>query len=311
MPDLTTRWGRALDVDEVLPEHPRPQLVRDSHLNLNGRWEHAFTAADAPAPSTYDGPIVVPFSPEAPLSGVGRQLQPDERLWYRRTVTLPDGFVRDRVLLHFGAVDQTCTVWLNDVEVGSNDGGYWPFTLDVTDALRPGREHARGRRPRPLRRPRARARASSGSTRGDIWYTAQSGIWQTVWIESVPATYVERLDAHAAPGGRVSSRSPCTPRARPARVHVPGSPWPDARSSVPVGEPARIAASTTCARGRPRTPTCTTSRSPLGDDRVSSYAGMRSVAVATDADGTPRMHLNGEPVPARRACSTRATGPTG
>src|SRR5690242_9143655 len=138
MPDLMTRWGRDLDPANVLPEHPRPQLVRDSHLNLNGRWEHAFTAADAPAPASYDGPILVPFSPEAPLSGVGRQLQPDERLWYRRSVTLPDGFVRDRVLLHFGAVDQTCAVWVNDVEVGRNEGGYWAFTLDVTDALRAG-----------------------------------------------------------------------------------------------------------------------------------------------------------------------------
>ena len=140
MPELLTRWGRALDPDRPLPEYPRPQLVRDSYLNLNGRWEHAFTGLDAPEPGTYDGPVVVPFSPESVLSGVGRQLQPDELLWYRRDLVLPDGFAvpGGRVLLHFGAVDQTCTVWLNGVEVGGHHGGYLPFTLDLTEVVSTG-----------------------------------------------------------------------------------------------------------------------------------------------------------------------------
>src|SRR5512144_1952811 len=84
--ELLTRWGRALDPERVLPEYPRPQLVRDSFRNLNGRWDYAFTGLDAAEPADWDGEIVVPFSPESVLSGVGRQLQPDELLWYRRTV---------------------------------------------------------------------------------------------------------------------------------------------------------------------------------------------------------------------------------
>ena len=133
--DLTTRWGRLLDPLAVLPEYPRPQLVRDSHLSLNGWWEHAITPAGV-TPEAFDGPILVPFSPEAPLSGVGRQLQPDERLTYRRFLELPSGFVPPggRALLHFGAVDQTCTVRLDGVEVGRNAGGYLPFSCDVTAA---------------------------------------------------------------------------------------------------------------------------------------------------------------------------------
>ena len=129
-----TRWGRDLDPEHVLQEYPRPQLVRDSYLNLNGAWEYAFTGLDADEPQRYDGRILVPFSPEAPLSGVGRQLRPDELLWYRRTLRTEDlGGDAGRVLLHFGAVDQTSTVWLNGVEVGANHGGYLPFTCDLTD----------------------------------------------------------------------------------------------------------------------------------------------------------------------------------
>jgi hypothetical protein len=126
--ELLTRWGRDLDPGQVLPEYPRPQLVRDSYLNLNGWWDYAITHAAAPAPEAYDGRILVPFSPEAPLSGVGRQLLPDQRLTYRRTVEVPTGFVPDdgRLLLHFGAVDQTCGVRVDGVEVGANEGGYLP-----------------------------------------------------------------------------------------------------------------------------------------------------------------------------------------
>jgi hypothetical protein len=133
---LTTPWGSDLDPDAVLQDYPRPQLVRDSYLNLNGYWQYAFTSVrrDAPpAAGDWDGQILVPFSPEAPLSGVNRQLQPQQFLWYRRTLRLPGGFAGERVLLHFGAVDQSCTVTVNGIEVGGHDGGYLPFALDVTE----------------------------------------------------------------------------------------------------------------------------------------------------------------------------------
>jgi beta-galactosidase/beta-glucuronidase len=190
---LLTRWGREVDPDRPWPEYPRPQLVRDDWVSLNGRWDYAIR--DEPGrPVGWDGEIVVPFSPEAALSGVGRQLQPGQWLWYRRRgvrapLAPPDG----RVLLHFGAVDQWCTVRVNGVEVGEHLGGYLPFTFDVTDHLR-GDEETIEVGVRDWSETRPHARGKQRLDRGTIWYTAQSGIWQTVWLEAVPATYVAALD---------------------------------------------------------------------------------------------------------------------
>ena len=296
MADLLTRWGRELDPVNVLPEYPRPQLVRDSYLNLNGTWEHAVTRADAPPPAGYDGPIVVPFSPEAPLSGVRRQLQPDEQLWYRRGFTLPAGFVRDRVLLHFGAVDQSCRVWVNDVEVGGNDGGYWAFHLDITRALRAGentlvvavRDHSDDHQ---------HAFGKQRLERGAIWYTAQSGIWQTVWLESVPATWVGRLtltphldDDHRCGDLEVTVHAVGTDTDQPAQVAVAGR-----AVDVTPGEPVRIRIDDV-RLWSPDDPHLYDVEVRLGGDRVTSYAGMRSVGTTTDPDGHPRITLNGEPM---------------
>lgn len=188
---LFTPWGETLDRDHPLPEYPRPQLRRDSFLNLNGRWQYAIRPSGQ-APSEYDGEIVVPFSPESLLSGVGRQVSPGDRLWYRRTFSLPAGFRKDRVLLHFGAVDQTCQVFLNGELAGEHAGGYLPFTCDITDRLADGEntlvaavEDATSRS--------CHAYGKQSFTPGGIWYTPQSGIWQTVWLESVPENYVKSV----------------------------------------------------------------------------------------------------------------------
>ena len=298
--DLITRWGRELDPEQVLQEYPRPQLVRDSYLNLNGVWEHAFTPADAGPPEEYAGPILVPFSPEAPLSGVRRQLQPDELLWYRRTVDVPTEFLGPpggRVLLHFGAVDQTCTVWLNGREVGGNHGGYLPFACDVTGAVRVGgnRLVVRVRDVSNNRGP------TSGKQRlhaGGIWYTAQSGIWQTVWMERVPAVHVDRLDL--------------VPRldqgAVEVTVHAVGDLDAGPAARVRVLADGREVGSAELTPGRsttialadvhlwsPEDPFLHDVEVELGDDRVRSYVGLRSVAVGPDDRGVPRLWLNGEP----------------
>ena len=132
---MLTPWGETLDRERVLQEYPRPQLRRDSYLNLNGTWEYAITEAPG-IPDRFDGEILVPFSPESVLSGVGRTLWPGAYLWYRRTVTLPAGFRRGRLLLQFGAVDQIATVYVDGTELFTHVGGFTPFTVDVTDAAR-------------------------------------------------------------------------------------------------------------------------------------------------------------------------------
>lgn len=296
---MLTRWGRDLDPDHPLPEHPRPQLVRTdgAWVNLNGRWQHAFGGEDHPA--TWDGPIVVPFSPETALSGVGRQLRPDEHLWYRRTrITAPAG---DRVLLHFGAVDQICTVWVNGAEVGSHTGGYLPFTFDVTDALVAGTQTVEVR-VQDLSETGGHARGKQRLDRGRIWYTAQSGIWQTVWLEAVPAAYVERLvvvpDVEAGElvliptlveerGTRIS---------RPGDVHVRvlADGTEVATASGAAGTPLRIPIPD-ARLWSPDDPFLYDLEVTCGEDRLTSYAAMRSFGTGTDATGRPCFLLNGTP----------------
>jgi beta-galactosidase/beta-glucuronidase len=267
---VLTRWGRDLDPDHPLPEHPRPQLVRQTPwVNLNGRWEYAF--GTSARPRTWDGEIVVPFSPETVLSGVGRQLQPDEWLWYRRGgIRAPQG---ERVLLHLGAVDQSCTVWVNGVEVGGHTGGYLPFSLDVTEALVPGAQVVEVR-VRDLSETGPHARGKQRLDRGRIWYTAQSGIWQTVWLEAVPEEYVASLAV--VPDLATGSFT----------VTVTTSAG-DRRTEVVTPEVPR--------RWSPEDPYLHELVITHGQDRVTTYAALRSFGTAPDADGHRRFLLNGEP----------------
>ncbi|WP_104105452.1 DUF2804 family protein [Nocardioides sp. 616] len=276
----------------VLTEYPRPQLVRDSYLNLNGTWEHAFTdAGDWSHPEVWDGPILVPFSPEAPLSGVGRTLQPDEALWYRRTVVLPDGFVRDRVLLHFGAVDQDCEVWVDGAPVGGHRGGYLPFALDVTDALTgPGFELVV--RVRDVTDTSFRSRGKQKLDPGGIWYSAQSGIWQTVWLESVPRQWVEQLvlTPHLDAGEVEVTVVPAADAPAVARVTIGV-----VSEEVPVGVPTRVWLGAEVRTWSPEDPFLYDVSVTLGEDEVTSYVGMRSFGIGPDRHGHVRLLLNGEP----------------
>ena len=203
MKQLYTRWGMNLDSEHVLQEYPRPALIRDTDYEiLNGEWEYAFTEIQE-NPKAYDGKILVPFSPECVLSGVGRQLKPGEYLWYRKEITvdnrkLKDGIEKDgrekgHILIHFGAIDQICKVFVNGVQVTEHISGYLPFSADITDYIHSGANeltvmvqdysdtsyHARGKQK---------------LERGGMFYTAQSGIWQTVWLEYVPVKWIEGVE---------------------------------------------------------------------------------------------------------------------
>lgn len=194
MKQLYTRWGKNLDRDHVLEEYPRPLLMREDYQILNGWWDYAFTI-DYKQPQQYEGRILVPFSPETALSGVGRQLKPDEYLWYRRNFDLP-GWDREkgqnRILLHFGAVDQSCEVRINGDKVKRHTGGYLPFEVDIS---RYAQESANELivAVKDLSDTSYHSKGKQKLNAGGMFYTAQSGIWQTVWLEKVPETYIKEI----------------------------------------------------------------------------------------------------------------------
>ena len=285
---LMTPWGEHLDENCILTEYPRPQMRRDSYLNLNGRWEYAITDSDE-SPRHWDGTILVPFSPESALSGVGRSLQPGQTLWYRREVIVPQGFIPadGRLLLHFGAVDQEAAVYWNGRLLGRHMGGYNAFTLDATDALGPRNSlvvrvhddtdagfHSRGKQK---------------TRRGGIWYTPQSGIWQTVWMEAVPRHYIESL--RIVPLFDQSAVEVMVRCSQPLQCEA----TVDGRT-VPFtsGEPARIPMPDFRAWS-PEYPYLYDLSVTLGEDRVESYFGMRKMEVRADRGGVKRLFLNGEP----------------
>jgi hypothetical protein len=189
---LMTRWAKDVSPDKVLPEYPRPQMTRPNWLNLNGLWDYAIKPGDK-QPETFDGKILVPFPVESALSGVMKPVGKENRLWYRRTFTVPSDWKGKQILLHFGAVDWDTTVWVNGKELGKHKGGYDPFSVDITDALKETGDQeivvsvwdpsdAEGQpRGKQVRNPNS------------IWYTSITGIWQTVWIEPVPKMYVDSL----------------------------------------------------------------------------------------------------------------------
>lgn len=185
---LLTKWGRNLDKSNPLPEYPRPQFARDSYISLNGQWELSF-CENKKIPEKFEYKITVPFSPECPLSGVGRVLKHDEYLIYEKHFRLPDGFNKGRVFINFGAVDQIADVYLNDKPVGTHHGGYTAFAFELSEYLLDG-DNKLNVAVRDLCEENSYSRGKQKTKRGGIWYSPQSGIWQSVWLESTPADYI-------------------------------------------------------------------------------------------------------------------------
>lgn len=285
---LMTPWGEHMDENCILTEYPRPQMRRNSYLNLNGRWEYAITDSDE-SPRHWDGTILVPFSPESTLSGVGRSLQPGQTLWYRREVIVPQGFIPadGRLLLHFGAVDQEAAVYWNGRLLGRHMGGYNAFTLDATDALGP--RNSLVVRVHDDTDASFHSRGKQKTRRGGIWYTPQSGIWQTVWMEAVPRHYIESL--RIVPLFDQSAVEVMVRCSQPLQCEA----TVDGRT-VPFtsGEPARIPMPDFRAWS-PEDPYLYDLSVTLGEDRVESYFGMRKIEVRADRGGVKRLFLNGEP----------------
>lgn len=190
---LTTVFGETLNPSDVLPEYPRPKMVRDSYINLNGIWSYTITGSDT-LPVKFPGKILVPFSPEAPLSGVNRQLKPDEFLWYQRNIPVDsEAFSEGKhLILHFGAVDYLCTLYINGQPILTHEGGYLPFEADITSYLLP-ENNILLLKVQDFTDIKSQARGKQTLKRGGIFYTAQSGIWQTVWMEWVSPSYIKKL----------------------------------------------------------------------------------------------------------------------
>ena len=310
MPEtLYTRWGRELEERAAaakgtdaekdfspLPEYPRPGLVRESYLNLNGFWDYAFTRSED-LPETYEGKILVPFSPETVLSGVKRQLMPDEYLHYRRSFALPSGQDPEgvRYILHFGAVDQTCTVFVNGNRAGSHTGGYLPFSLDVTEFICGG-DNLLQVCVRDLSDTSYHSRGKQTLQPGGMWYGATSGIWQTVWMEQVPENHIAGIkitpdyDRSRVLVKVISAGESSLPVR--ARISLRGR--TEAQADLTSGK--------TCAvrladfeSWTPETPVLYDMTLTMGEDTVTTYFAMRKVSVSRDARGILRFFLNNRP----------------
>jgi len=190
---LTTVWGENTDASCILSEYPRPRLRRDEFINLNGYWDYAITTGET-MPDSFHGKILVPFSPEASLSGVNHILQPDETLWYRTNIPVDAQKISQgmHLLLHFGAVDYEAALSVNDTPVMTHRGGYLPFTADITPYLKAS-ENVLLLKVKDATDTTEQARGKQTLHRGGIFYTPQSGIWQTVWMEWVPACHIGDL----------------------------------------------------------------------------------------------------------------------
>lgn len=314
---LYTPWGEALDPKHVLEEHPTPQFARESYRVLNGEWQCAFVenayeegadlvkvTAEATAPAVIDTPIIVPFSPEAPLSRVNRQLKPGELLWYKTTLSLSADEAGKCTLLHFQSLDYACSVFVNGKLAISHKGGYTPFEIDATGYVREGDNEILVCVADPSEYG-AHLRGKQRLDRGDIWYTAQSGIWQTVWMESVPQSHVKSVILDPDPETGILAVGFRLNIAEEAPDEIEVAVYDDLSGE---GEPlvaATCEAEEACATAlhipsvklwSPEDPHLYRVRITCGEDRIESYCGFRRIEVREDAKGRKRVFLNNKPL---------------
>ncbi|MDE6335469.1 MAG: beta-galactosidase [Muribaculaceae bacterium] len=299
---IATPWGENINPDKVWQKYPRPIMERNEWKNLNGLWNYAIVGAKSGKPKNYDGEILVPFPVESSLSGVGKEVGDKNALWYERSFTVPSSWKGKDILLNFGAVDWQCDVWVNDVKVGSHEGGYTPFSLNITPAV-----DLRGSNTLTVRvydptdhgyQPRGK----QVSNPEGIWYTPVTGIWQTVWLEPVSTIHISSL------------RTLPDVDANTLRVEaIPSQVLPGQMTEVKVYDTGKLIASGKSINGEPMTinmPEDVKLWSPdspnLYDmevllynngqlsDKINSYAAMRKFSTKRDASGKMRIQLNNE-----------------
>ena len=297
MSNIRTPWFDKVDRRLPLAEYPRPQFERQDWICLNGEYDYAITGDTADAPKKYDGKILVPFSVESELSGVGKALLPEQRLWYRRKFTVGKEFSGKEALLHFGAVDWQCSVWVNGKLVGEHTGGYNPFTFNITDVITEGENELVVKVFDPTDAGHQQRGKQILVTKG-FWYTATSGIWQTVWLEPVNRCRIDslRLVPDIDEGViRINIKRTCKCGGKLYAKVLEGdkvvfdSEIAD-KAAIPVPD-ARL--------WSPETPFLYTLLLTLDcngeKDEVSSYFGMRKFSILKDSAGIPRLGLNNKP----------------
>lgn len=322
---LSTVWGETLDPERVLPEYPRPSFVRPSHISLNGVWRYAITKTPE-QPVMPQGTILVPFSPESRLSGVEHILQPDEYLWYYKTLPqLREPSEGARLLLHFGAVDQIAEVYLNGKYQCTHVGGYLPFTVDITESLSV-LENRLVVRVQDTTDTSYHTRGKQALVRSGFSYTPQSGIWQSVWLEWVPACYIRALSV--TPHDDLCSVSLRLETSVPAGVEVvvyddndkpftkaycatgkaPEEEYPinlcksgsDTKPCNRIGSGCYVAGVRLLIENArlwtPEDPYLYRMSLHVGNDTVVAYFAMRCVSVQPDEQGVPRFCLNHKPL---------------
>lgn len=282
---MLTEFGEKIDKNCPLAEYPRPQFVRNSYINLNGCWKCEFSKSSE-LPSDFKTDITVPFSPETPLSGVGRVLEPTEYLHYETRFNIPSDFNKGRVFIHFGAVDQIADVYLNGVHIGSHSGGYTPFSFEITDNIKEG-ENRLNVTVRDFSDTKQYSRGKQKFNRGGIWYSPQSGIWQTVWLESTPKEYLHSVKI--------------TPDFDNEQVRFDFEADAEVLVSVYDGDMLIVETAEKVVRipnfkpWSPESPFLYNVVFSCGKDRVRSYFGMRKFSVGKDENGMPRLFLNNKP----------------
>lgn len=272
----------------MISSYPRPQLKRDSFLCLNGPWDFEVTSEEQP-PKDYSKTILVPYPPESRNSGVERRISPKERMYYRKVFEIETTFLSERTILHFGAVDQECKIWLNGILLGEHKGGVLSFCFDITKEIHTGSNELVVKAVDTLSHTYPWGKQKNKN--GGMWYTPFSGIWQTVWIESVPDRYISDIRIRPSLSG--------------VRIDLSGNIENDAITKVEIDTPDGIVKIESADRSieisfeRPRLwtpedPYLYHMRISCGKDHVQSYFALRTLSVAK-IDGIPRILLNGMP----------------